>query len=56
MLEDMVPVGQRRDLFRVALTIITLLFLVRTIGNWWMNRLANRVADELEERQRRRAY
>jgi carbon monoxide dehydrogenase subunit G len=56
MLEDMVPVGQRRDLFRVALTIITLLFLVRTIENWWMNRLANRVADELEERQRRRAF
>lgn len=55
MLEDMVPAEQRRDLLRVALTIITLLFIIRAIGNWWMNRLANRVADELEERQRRRA-
>jgi carbon monoxide dehydrogenase subunit G len=56
MLEDMVPAEQRRDLLRVGVTIITLLFVIRAVGNWWMDRLANRVADELEERQRRRGH
>lgn len=54
MLEDMVPAEQRRDLLRVGITIITLLFVIRAIGNWWMDRLAKRIADELEERERQR--
>lgn len=52
MLEDMVPLEQRRDMLRVTLTILTFLFVVRAISNWWLNRLASRVADEIEKRQR----
>ncbi len=52
MLEDMLPAEQRRDLLRVATMVLAFLFGARAVSNWWMNRLAIRVADELEKRHR----
>ena len=50
MLDDMVPPEQRRDLMRAGLAIMATLFVLRAISNWWVNRIASRVADVLEER------
>lgn len=52
MLEDMVPPERQEALVRTALGIILTLFLLRIISNWWTNRLANRIIDILEERER----
>ena len=53
MLEDMVPADQRRDLLQLVLMMFAFLFVLRAVSNWWMNRLASKVADEIENRNRR---
>lgn len=53
MLADLVPADQRQDLVKTALIALGLLFVFRIINDWWTNRLANKVADVLEQRQRK---
>ncbi len=55
MLEDMLPAEQRIEYLRLALVILGFLFLIRAVSDWWMNRLANRVADKIEARQKGRS-
>lgn len=52
MLEDMVPPEQRQTLLAGGLAAIALILLFWLINNWWMDRLANRVAKKLEKRGR----
>lgn len=51
MLEDMVPAENRQDVIRTALAATGALFLLWMLMNWWTNRIANRVADIIEERR-----
>lgn len=51
MLEDMFPADQRQELLRAGFIIIGTLFVLGAIANWWMNRLADRVADRIEKRR-----
>lgn len=50
MIEDMVPADQRQNLVKGIAASLVIFFALRTIVNWWTNRLANRVADVLQER------
>lgn len=54
MLEDMLPKDQQMNLVKLGAGLLALLFVIRSINNWWMDRLAKRVADEIEDRQFRR--
>lgn len=51
MLDDMFPADQRQELLRAGFIIVTTLFVLGAIANWWMNRLADRVADRIEKRR-----
>jgi carbon monoxide dehydrogenase subunit G len=53
MLDDMVPTEQRKGILQGVAIGLSLLFAIGYIGNWWANRLANRVADVIEERDRK---
>jgi hypothetical protein len=54
MVEDMLPQDQQMNLLKGAVGLLAVLFVVRSISNWWMDRLAKKVADEIEDRQFRR--
>ena len=54
MLDDMVPPEQRRDLMRAGLTLMVVLFALRALSKWWIDQIASRVADVLDERDRNR--
>ncbi|HUS93764.1 MAG TPA: carbon monoxide dehydrogenase subunit G [Patescibacteria group bacterium] len=53
MLDDMVPTEQRKGILQGIVIVLGLLFAIGTVGNWWTNRLANRVANVIEERNRK---
>ena len=53
MLEDMVPTEQRKGILQGVAIGLGLLFAIGAIENWWTNRLANRVADVIEERNKK---
>jgi len=54
MVADMLPKDQQMNLVKAAAGLLALLFVIRSISNWWMDRLAEKVADEIEDRQFRR--
>jgi len=51
MLEDMIPVEQRKGILQGVGGGLALLLILLLLGNWWANRVARRVADILEERR-----
>lgn len=52
MLEDMLPAEQRQTTFKAVLAVLTTLLLLRALSNWWIDRIAYRVAEILESRDR----
>jgi hypothetical protein len=50
MFDDLVPVEKRGELLKAGLAIVVVLFLLKSISDWWTNRLANKVADVIEKR------
>ncbi len=51
MLEDLIPAEERRGVVLGVVGSLALLVLSILIGNWWMDKLASRVADKID-RQR----
>lgn len=49
MLDDMVPVEKRQDYLQAGLVALVVLTLTWAFSNWWMNRLADRVASRIRE-------
>ena len=54
MLEDMVPTERRSEMIQGGVLVILFLGIIWGVINWWTNRLANRIADVIEERQKAR--
>lgn len=52
MIEDMVPPERRSEMIQGGAVALIFIAVIWVINNWWTNRLANRVADVIEERQR----
>lgn len=50
MVADMVPPEKAQNILRSGLAVVAVLVFARAISNWWTSRLANQVADILEER------
>lgn len=53
MVEDMLPPDKQQLLLKYGLAALGVLFILQLVGNWWANKLAGRIADVLEERERR---
>jgi carbon monoxide dehydrogenase subunit G len=51
MLEDLVPAERRGELLRIGVGLVVFLVIVRTISDWWTNRLANRIAAAIEDKR-----
>ncbi len=49
---DMVPPEKAQNIVLSAVVAVAVLIFARAVSNWWTNRLANQVADILEERLR----
>ena len=54
MLEDLVPVERRSEMIQGGVLVMLSLGIIWVVNNWWTNRLANRIADIIEERQNAR--
>jgi hypothetical protein len=52
MLDDVLPAEQRQTALKAAMGVLALLVLLRLLSNWWIDRVAYRVADILETRER----
>jgi hypothetical protein len=53
MLADMLPAEQRQTAIKAVLSVLAAIFVLRAVSNWWIDRIAHRVADILEARDRR---
>jgi carbon monoxide dehydrogenase subunit G len=53
MLEDMLPAEQRQTVLKAALAFLAGLIVLRALSNWWIDRIAYRLAEILEARERR---
>jgi carbon monoxide dehydrogenase subunit G len=53
MLDDMLPAEQRQTAVRAGFALLAVFIVLRTIGNWWIDRTAYRVVEMLESRDRR---
>ena len=49
MFEEMVPPDQREDFFTKVAVAVGGLILFRILSNWWMNRLADKIAKRLNK-------
>ena len=54
MLDDMLPAEKRQTALQAGLAVLVGLVVLRTVSNWWIDRMARRVADVLESREGRR--
>jgi hypothetical protein len=54
MLEDMVPEERRTEMIQGGVIVMLFLGIIWAVNNWWTNRLANRIADVIEERHNAR--
>lgn len=54
VLDDLIPPEDRPTLMVIALGIFGILFVLNLLGNWWINRIAHRVASVIEKRERKR--
>jgi carbon monoxide dehydrogenase subunit G len=50
MLEDTFPPEEREQQLRTGLIALAVISIVWIIGNWWTNRLADRIAKKIDER------
>jgi len=50
MIQDLMPEEKRGEILRAGIALIAVLVFLKSISDWWTNRLAHRVADVLEER------
>ena len=50
MLEDTFPPEEREQQLRMGLIALAVISIVWIIGNWWTNRLADRIAKKIDER------
>ena len=50
MLEDTFPAEEREQQIRTGLVALAVIAIVWIIGNWWTNRLADRIARKIEKR------
>lgn len=53
MLDDMLPADQRQTALKGALAVLGAILVLRALSNWWTDRIAYRVVDILELRERR---
>jgi carbon monoxide dehydrogenase subunit G len=51
IIEDALPEEKRPELFRAGLIALAAVFVLKSLLDWWTDRLARRVADRLEERR-----
>ena len=49
MLEEIVPPDRRDEVVAKGLLVMAGLVLVRLLGEWWMNRLAQKIADRIQK-------
>jgi hypothetical protein len=54
MLVDMVPAERRSEMIQGGVLVMLFLGIIWAVSSWWTNRLANRIADVIEERQNAR--
>ena len=50
MIEDLLPAARRGELIRAGLALIAVLIVIKSISDWWTNRLAERIAAILEQK------
>jgi carbon monoxide dehydrogenase subunit G len=53
MLDDMLPAESRQKALQTSLAVLAVLVVLRAVSNWWIDRLAHRVADIVEAREGR---
>lgn len=51
MIEDALPEEKRPEMMRAAIISLAVILVLKTLSDWWMDRLASRVADKLEKRR-----
>jgi carbon monoxide dehydrogenase subunit G len=51
MLEDLVPPERRGELIRIGVGLVAFLIVIRSLSDWWTNRLATRIAEIIEEKR-----
>jgi hypothetical protein len=49
MLEELVPPDRRDEVLAKGLLVLGGIILVRLISEWWMNRLAQKIADRIQQ-------
>jgi carbon monoxide dehydrogenase subunit G len=54
MLGDLIPQERRGEILKIGAAALALILLVRTILDWWTNRLAYRIAEVIEDRDSKR--
>jgi len=50
MIRDLIPEEKRVEILQAGIALIAILIFLKSISDWWTNRLAHKVADVLEER------
>lgn len=50
MIEDALPEEKRPEMMRTAIIALAVILVLKTLSDWWIDRLAGRVADKLEKR------
>lgn len=50
MIEDALPEEKRPEMIRAAVIALAVILVIKTLSDWWMNSLANRVVAKLEKR------
>jgi carbon monoxide dehydrogenase subunit G len=51
MLEDLIPPERRGEFLRIGMAALAFIVIVRTVLDWWTDRLANRIAEVMQDRE-----
>jgi carbon monoxide dehydrogenase subunit G len=49
IIEDALPEEKRPEIMRAAVIVLAVILVLKTLSDWWMNSLANRIAKKLEK-------
>jgi hypothetical protein len=49
IIEDALPEERRPEIFRAGIIALGVILVLKTLSDWWMDRLAGRVAKKLEK-------
>jgi hypothetical protein len=49
IIEDALPEEKRPEIMRAAVIALAVILVLKTLSDWWMNSLANRIAKKLEK-------